>query len=516
MKHLSSLDAGFLHFESPETPMHVGSVITVELPDGYEGDFYEEVKAQLAARLHLAPLFERRLATMPLDIAEPVWVEDQDVDVDYHIRQVVLPRPGSHEQLERYIGRLHSNLLDRSRPLWELYVIEGLASGQVAIYTKVHHAGLDGAAGVALTAAVFDVAPEPREVEPPPAWRPRREPPGAVELAGMAVRSIASQYVRFVKLLPDAAKAVVKVALPAPRSESAMPPSPALPSGFEFAPRTPFSVAITGQRSFAARRAPLADAKAISKGLGVTINDIVMWLCGTALRNYLAEHDALPSKSLVAAVPVSLRSEGDARQNNQVTLTLATLATDVEDPVERLRAVHASCRKVKHYTGSLKAALPLDLPFFGAPWLMGALAAIYGKTAVSGLAPPLANAVVSNVPGPQFPLYFAGAKVVSYHPVSIPYHGVAINITVQSYNGSLDLGITACRRAVPDVARVADLVVAALAELKALIPAPEAEVAPPPKPKPRAGRARSATAAASAPTAPSRPKRNAKRSEPKA
>jgi WS/DGAT/MGAT family acyltransferase len=514
MDQLSSLDAGFLHFESPETPMHVGSVITVKLPDGYAGDFYEDVKARLAARLHLIPVFERRLASMPLDIAEPVWIDDEEIDLDYHVRRVMLPKPGTHEQLERYVGRLHSNLLDRSRPLWETYVIEGLASGLVSIYTKVHHAGLDGVAGVALAAAILDATAEPAEVEPPPEPRERRGPPGVVELAGAAVSNMASQYVRLVKLLPDAAKAVVKIALPGPRTESAPRAASRLPLGFDFAPRTPLSVAITGQRSFAARSLALADAKAISKGFGVTINDVVMWLCGTALRNYLAEHDFVPDKSLVAAVPVSLRSAGDSQSNNQVTLTLANLATDVDDPVERLRAVHRSCRLVKHYTGSLKAALPLDLPFFGAPWLMGALASIYGQTWHADMVPPFANAVVSNVPGPQFPLYFAGARVVSYHPVSIPYHGVAINITVQSYNGSLDFGITACRRAVPDVVRVADLLVEALAELKSLIPIPEVAPDAPPKAKPRQRRVRAATA--SAPTAPSRPKRKVKRSEPKA
>ena len=474
MKHLSSLDASFLHFESVETPMHVGSVLTLDLPPGYRGDFYEDVRTHLAGRLHLAPVFERQLAMMPLDLADPVWI-DGDPDLDFHIRRHDLPKPGTRAQLESAVGRLHSTLLDRDRPLWEVHVIEGLETGQVAVYNKIHHAGMDGAAGIVVANAMLDVTPEPREVEPPDETRRHRPRPSTAALAGSAVTHMASRYLKLIRLLPNAAKAVASVALPAVGVPGTA--SLTLPTSWDFAPRTPFNVAITGLRAFAAQTLPLDDAKAIAKALGVTINDVVMGICSGALRAYLEDHGGVPDKSLVATVPVSLRRAGDMRQNNQVTLTLASLASDVEDPGERLRAIHASCASAKHLTGNLKPAVPLDLPVFGAPWLMSALASLYGRSSFAGAIPPLANVVISNVPGPQFPLYFARAKVATYSPISIPYHGVALNITVQSYDGALEFGLTACRRAVRDVRRVADLLADALAEMRPLAP-------PPPKPAP--------------------------------
>lgn len=499
MKHLTTLDASFLHFETPETPMHVGSLLTVDLPDGYEGDYYEDVKTHLAHRMHLAPVFEQKLATMPLEFANPVWV-DGEADLDYHVRRIVLGRPGDRAQLEDYVGRLHSNLLDRSRPLWEIYVFEGMEPGKAAIYTKFHHSTIDGAAGMAIANAMLDVTSEPRAVPPRDAERQREEAPSAVELASAAVTNMAEQYVKFIKLLPDAARAVVNVALPAFRSDEGDLPQ-LLPTGFDFAPRVPLSVVITGQRAFAGQSLPLADTKKIAKRLGATINDVVMAVCSTALRTYLAEHNQLPTKSLVAVVPVSLRSEGDTEQNNQFTLTLASLASDVEDPVKRLGAIHASCNAVKHYTGNFKAAWPLDVPFFGAPWLLSGLATIYGRTKLADAVPPIANVLVSNVPGPQFPLYFAGGRLTTYTPLSIPFHGVALNITAQSYNGSLDFGLTACRRAVPDVRRIADLLVDAFEELKALAATREPETAEP-QPDPPKSRSRKKDAASADDSAP--------------
>jgi WS/DGAT/MGAT family acyltransferase len=245
-------------------------------------------------------------------------------------------------------------------------------------------------------------------------------------------------------------------------------------------------VAVTNQRSFAARSLPLAEIKGMAKRSGASLNDIVLALCAGALRRYLADYDALPAKPMVAAVPVSLREAGNTDSGNQVTMMLVSLATHLEDPIERLMAIHASSDRGKKLTGSIKAAIPMDYPSFGAPWLMSGLASLYGRTRLADRLPPIVNVAISNVPGPQFPLYFAGAKLAEWYPVSIPGHGVALNMTVQSYNGAVEFGLTACRRAVPDVADLGDYVVEEHRKLMALVakldaqaqtPAPPAAIA---------------------------------------
>ena len=482
MKHLSGLDATFLHLETPEMPMHVGSLSLLDLPPGFEGDFYERLKAHIASRMHLAEVFTRKLALMPFELSNPVWVEDEDIDIDYHVRRVTLPKPGTFQQLEAYAARLHSTLLDRSRPMWEMFVFDGLKSGQVALYSKVHHAGVDGQAGVALANAIFDVTPEPRAVRPPRARaRTNQYQLGVAELAGAAMRNTLAQYVKLVKTFPDMARAMQSLVVPQP-GEDGKRQWPALKSFRLLGPRTPLNVAITNQRAYAARSVPLAEAKAIAKRFEVSLNDVVLACCAGALRKYLSEGDGLPKKPMTAAVPVSLRAQGDTESNNQVSMSVMTLATDVKDPLERLRVIHESSSAAKALMGGIKAALPTDFPSFGAPWLMTGLASLYGRSRISNTLPPVANVAISNVPGPQAPLYVAGARMATYFPVSIPSHGVALNITVQSYNGSLDYGLIACRRALPDIADLADYLLAEHRKLLALArleETPEAAVAAP-------------------------------------
>jgi WS/DGAT/MGAT family acyltransferase len=467
MNHLSGLDATFLYLESPEMPMHVGSLNIYDLPEGYQGDFYEDVKTHVASRMHLAAVFQRKLALMPFELANPVWVDDDDVDLDYHVRRIILSKPGTRQQLEQYVGRLHSSLLDRSRPLWEFYVIEGLQTGQVAFYSKIHHSALDGAAGMALANAILDITPEPRHVKPA-RTRPRshKYQLGVAELAGAALSNTVQQYIKLIKLLPDAVKAVASVAIPRKGEDGKR--HFGLPKNWAFGPKTPINVAITNQRSFAGVSLPLADAKQIAKRMDVTLNDVVLAVCSGALRRYLADHGCVPKKSLTAGVPVSLREAGNTELNNQVSMMLVSLASNVADPIERLRAINGSSDAAKAFTGQMKAVLPTDFPSFGAPWLMSGLASLYGRSKLANTIPPIANVAISNVPGPQFPLYLAGAKMATYYPVSIPGHGIALNITVQSYNGSLEYGLTACRSAVPDVRDLADYIAEAHHELKDL------------------------------------------------
>ena len=474
MDQLSGMDASFLHLETPETPMHVGSLMLFELPEGYQGDYYEEVKAMLGKRLHLASVLCRKLAQMPFELAEPVWIEDDDIDLDYHVRSVTLRRPGTMAQLEQLIARLHSTLLDRSRPLWEMYVIEGLENGQVAFYSKAHHSGVDGKAGVELAKVLYDVSPQMREVPPP-----RRKRGGVsyqlgvTELLQAAVANSAEQYRKLADLLPTAAKALTAAATVVANQRT---------TGGErslnlgLAPRTIFNDSITNQRSYTTLSLPLADIKQLGKRVGGTVNTIVMAVCSVALDRFLKERDLLPKETLIAVVPVSLRTEGDSAMNNQVSIVRVDLATDIKDIPARFKAIHASSEAAKAVVRELKPVLGVNVPITGSPWLMTGLASLLGRSNFASRAPAAGNVLISNVPGPPTPLYMAGARMVHYHPVSIPYHGSALNITVQSYAGLLEFGLTACRRVLSqeESYELVDHLRAALREIEALPPVEQA------------------------------------------
>ncbi|HMN77903.1 MAG TPA: wax ester/triacylglycerol synthase family O-acyltransferase [Burkholderiaceae bacterium] len=483
MDHLSGLDAAFLYLETPEMPMHVGSLHLYELPAGYEGDFVTDVRRHIAQRLHLAPVFRRKLLNMPFELANPVWVLDEDVDIEYHIRNTVLPVPGSREQLDRLVGRLHSSLIDRSRPLWEFYIIEGLqtpadapaGTRHVGFYAKVHHASLDGASGVVLANAMLDISPMPREVR---AARHRRTPSpdtyGIAELAGASLRHSAQQVVKLGRALPTLARTAAQLLRPAPGAAALDGDGGAARARLKapmqwFGPRTALSANVTNQRVFASVSIPLAEAKRIAKAHGASLNEVVLAICSGALRRHLGEAHDLPDEPLLAAVPVSLREAGNTQMNTQASMMRISLASDVADPLERLRAIHAASAAAKSLTSSVKSVLPTDFPSLGAPWLISGLASLYGRSRLADRLPPLANVTISNVPGSPVPLYLAGARMLTYYPASIVVHGVALNITVESYAGSLDFGLTACRRALPDLAHLAHDMLVAHRELLATV-----------------------------------------------
>jgi len=460
MKHLSGLDSTFLHLETPEMPMHVGSLNVLDLPEGYEGNFFEDAKANMLARIHLADVFTRKLALMPFDLSNPVWVEEDDLDIDHHFRHITLPKPGSNRQLQQVVARLHSALLDRSRPLWEFYIIDGLKSGQVGLYTKVHHAGIDGQAGVEVGKAIFDTAPTGRVIKPPRV-KPRgnKYQLGMAELASAAMKNTVQQYVKLFKMAPALGKAIAGLAKPVESAEGKEAKS--APKKFNlFAPRTVLNVAITNQRTFAGRTIPLAETKAIGKHFGVSLNDVVMATVSGALRNFFKDTNELPEQSLVAGVPVSTREAGDDTANNQASMILVSLATDIKDPIERMRAINASSTSAKGVMNRFKSVMIDDFPMFAAPWLMSGMATMYGRSGLVNVLPPMANVAISNVAGAPFPMYFAGAYVTCYYPVSIASHGTALNITVQSYNGRMDYGLIACRRVLPDLTDLGDYMLA--------------------------------------------------------
>ena len=477
MKALSGVDGAFLHLETPETPMHVGSLHLFDLPSGYAGDFHDDIKRQMRKRLHLAPVFTRRLAPMPLQLANPVWVEEDRVDLDYHVQRLTLPCPGTQAQLEDCAGELHSQLLDRSRPLWRLAVIDGLESGQVAYYIKVHHAVLDGQAGVLLAQALFDITPQPRRIA-----RGKAQPaehPGLAALAAAALKHDAGQYIKLVRHLPDVVKTLAGLFGAAPGQAKGQ-----LGQNFSFGPKTPLNVPITGERGFAALSIPLDTLKQLAAAHDAKLNDIVLALCGGALRRYLAQHGGIPKKPLIASMPISLREAGNTEYTTQATLSLVNLNTQIADPVKRLRAIRDAVGAVKALAKRAKGVIPTDFPSIGVPWLLHGLASLYGRSGIAGAIPPIANVVISNVPGPQVPLYAAGARMATYWPLSIAEHGIGLNITVMSYAGAMGFGFTTARSAVPDARKLSAALLAALEELVAA----SAPAAPKKKPRPAAAK----------------------------
>ena len=458
MNTLSGLDASFLYLECPEMPMHVGSLHLYELPKGFRGSFHKLVQQHVAQRLHLVPLFHRKLANMPLNLGHPSWVEAGAVDLDFHVRK----EPGSQlslRQVEAACARLHAALMERDRPLWEFHIFDSVAAPKGkrygAFYSKIHHAALDGKAGTLLANALLDVSATPRVVEAlPTKRRATREPPVSALLAKVLTDSL-SQYARLLRALPGAASAVgntVVQRVRQSRQESAEPSKVKGPAPGLLAPLTRFNAAVTPQRSVATASLPFAPCRSMAKAQGISFNDLLLWLCSTTLRHFLARHDSIPRSSLIAAMPVSLREDQNQELNTQASMTLVQLGTQFADPRKRLRAILSSSTKVKHAMTHLKSVLPTDYPSLLAPWLVGgvakALFKTYSATGLSKRLPMLCNLVISNVPGPQVPLYLAGARMLTFYPLSIVTHGVALNITVQTYAGSVDFGLVADAHAI--------------------------------------------------------------------
>lgn len=464
MKPLSGVDGAFLSLETRQTPMHVASLHLFDLPAGRAGDFHADIRRQMRRRLRIAPVLTRKLAPMPLQFANPVWVEDDRLDLDYHVQHITLPGPGTQAQLEDRVGRLHSELLDRSRPLWRLAVIDGLQSGQVGYYFQVHHAVLDGQAGVLLSQALFDLTPRPRVLPRGPA--PHAEHPGLAELAAAALKHDVGQYIKFVRHLPGVLKTLAGLFGGAPGQAGGR-----LGQNFAFGPKTPLNVPITGERGFAGVSVPLDTLKRLATAHEAKLNDIVLALCGGALRRYLARHGGIPRQPLIATMPISLRDPGNTEYTTQATLSLVNLNTQIADPVKRLRAIRDAAGAMKGLAQRARGVIPTDFPSIGMPWVLQGLAALYGRSGIVDAMPPIANVVISNIPGPQVPLYAAGARMTDYWPLSIVEHGVGLNITVMSYAGTMGFGFTTARCAVPDARELASALRAALDELVSHSPA---------------------------------------------
>ncbi len=478
MQQLTGLDTSFLNMETPTTYGHVCGLALFD-PSTAPGapPTFEDMKKLISDRLHLLPPYRRRLVTVPFGLDHPYWIEDPDFDLDFHVRHIGLPPPGDDRQLGEQVSRIVARPLDRNRPLWELYVIEGLQNGLVAQLTKIHHSAIDGVSGAEILANLLDLTPEPRKVDPPKrAWRPEPEPTqlemmtrGLVAVAGTPRKAfrLGRQALRH---LPALADSLGFGELPGSTELNRLigrRPDPMLEEAATPAPRTFFNDRITPHRRFAFGSLSLDEVKEIKGQLGATVNDIVMALCGGALRRYLLERKALPADPLIAMVPVSVRTEEQqGTYGNQVSAMTASLHTDVEDPIERVRRTHESMRVAKEKHQALPASLLQDFAQFAPPAVAARAARVIARATVAEWVDVPFNVVVSNVPGPQFPLYGVGSKLIANFPVSAINDGVGLNITVQSYDGSLDFGLIACRELMPDLWDLMDDLRVALRELK--------------------------------------------------
>ncbi len=460
LQQLTDQDAIYLYAETAETPAHVGGLSLVDQPADQRGEFFARYKATIASRIALVPLLHMRVARVPLDLDRPFWVEDEHIDLDHHIRRATVPPPGTMAELEGLIALLHQEPLDRTRPLWQFYVIDGLASGQIAIYTKLHHAAMDGAASQQLITTMYDPSPVPRLLPCPELDVPHHRPSARNLVTSLLTRRV-QQAIRAVQFVPDLLQAAAHLALPDPETLR-FRPIHRVPR----APATLLNVGITRRRAYAARTLPLPQVKRLARRAGTTVNDVVLAIASGALRGYLADKRRLPARSLTTMVPVSLRAAGDYARRNQNAMMLCSLATDVADPYERLLAIHRSAHDQKQNVEIWKAIPVPDIVIPGISGMVRRLVERYGHSWFAGRPPLAGNLVISNVPGPTAPLYIAGARIASMFPCSIPFHGQAVNITVESYCDRLDFGLIACRRTVPDLAQLADRLAAALAELE--------------------------------------------------
>ncbi len=448
MQQLSGLDAGFLYMETPAAPMHVGSLVIYDPSTSPTGRMdYNEVVELFADRLQEARCFRQRLVTVPLGLDHPYWIEDPDFDLEFHIRHIALPRPGDWDQLMAQTARLFSRPLDMTRPLWECTVIDGVdkvkgvAKGSVAVATKVHHAAIDGMSGAEIFAAIHDLEPAQRPTSEDD-WEPER-PPETAELLTRATINNVTRPLRFVRTVgrsvPMLARAVNRTRRHEIEGPVARPP------------HTQFNEAVSPNKVIDGRHFALDDIKRIRKQVdGATVNDTILTLVGGALRRYLHHHDELPHESLIAFAPISVRTGTDSGEaGNKVSGMFTRLHTEIADPLERLAAVSASCDDAKSLHETIGATTLTDYTEFGPMRLAGLAARVSARTGLTGRVLP-ANCVVTNVPGPQFPLYMAGARATRLYGTAPIMDYLGLMHAVMSYDGGISITFTACRRQLPD------------------------------------------------------------------
>lgn len=457
-KALNPLDASWLYVESRDTPMHVAGLMIFELPKNAPLSYFQDLFKDSREHQEFYAPWNRRLRSTRLKNLRHEWIEEKAIDLDYHVRLSALPWPGGERELGILIARLHSRPLNFSRPPWECHVIQGLENNRFALYIKMHHALIDGISAMRLLERTL--SKDPHDSELPAFWSappPARPPTPPLTAAADAVSEVVGGARRKAGSVPQLLRAIRDL-MRAARDK-------ADPMGVPFkAPRSMLNGRITGQRRFATQSFEMARVKKLAKAAGASLNDVVLALCSAALRRFLEEADALPAQPLTAGIPVSVRPADDQEQGNAISFIIASLASDVADPLERLKAIRASTRRAKEHLQSLpKSAIESYTMLLMGPYILQLLSGLGGRTR------PVFNLTVSNVPGPAQALYLRGAKMVENYPVSLVTHGQAINITCQGYADSLNFGFVGCRDTLPHMQRIAVYTGEALEELEAAV-----------------------------------------------
>jgi WS/DGAT/MGAT family acyltransferase len=480
MRQLTALDEQFLALEGPRHYGHVGGVAVID-PSTAPGGRLDLADLQylIAERLPLVPPFRWRLVEVPFDLDYGYWIDDPDFDLDFHVRELALPPPGDDRQLAEQVARIFGRPLDRARPLWELYLIHGYQGDKAVVLSKIHHAVIDGLSGAEILGALLDLTPEGRE--PPPSLSgPGDRKPGELELLARGLLGVPRYPLRLLQSVPKALPNIDEVPslanIPGVKAAGRVAElaQRALGGGRRVVghndlvpPRTSFNGRISAHRRFAFGQLPLDAVKEIKNRHGVTVNDVVVSLCAGAVRRWLVAHHELPAEPLVAQIPVSVRSEEQqGMYGNRILIMSAPLFTDEADPVLRLERTHEALLEMKERYKALPAELLQDANQFVPPAVFSRAARLTFAVASSGRGRPAWNLVVSNVPGPQVPLYLAGARLEANYPVSVITDGMGLNITVMSYLGHLDFGIIADREQMPDLWSLIDFLSEELEELE--------------------------------------------------
>jgi len=480
MERLTGLDASFLYVETPSLHMHVSMAAVFDpstVPGGYS---FEKLRDLVGSRLALAPVFRRRLVEVPLRLGHPYWIDDQDFDLDYHVRRAALPSPGGIEELARYVGDVCSRQLDRSKPLWEMDIVEGLEHGNVGLVSKIHHSTIDGVSGAELLVQLFDLEPDPpaREASGGPSGTDTM--PSDLYLIAQAFATRLTAPIGITRLAWRTGRSMLNVRRlrRAPNDEKG-----ALPLT---TPRTSLNAAITPHRKVAFSSISLTDVKELKRALDATVNDVILAICTGALRRYLQGRNELPTDPLVAAVPVSVQpSTADRRGANKVSAMFVSLPCGTADPKERMEIIRSVTRGAKSEHHALGADVLRNWAEHATPNVFSAAARTYTRLRLAERHRPIQSLMISNVPGPDFPLYLGGAEMVAGFPLGPVLEGAGLNVTVMGYRDVLNWGLMACAETVPGVASIAAAIPESLDELRAaagLAPSTPVGIAPAPQP----------------------------------
>ncbi len=465
MRILSALDASFIYLESDHSPMHIGGVYLLDARDVPSSFGFTAFRAHIERRLRCSPVFRQRLVEVPLALSHPCWVNDPDFDLAHHLPQLQLPSPGGKKELMQLAAQIFGRMLERKRPLWELSFVEGLDSvpglekGSFAVITKIHHAAIDGGAGVELMGALMDLSATPRDIATADDWQP--EPlPGTAAMLAATYAKMGRKSVELGKILGQVATGAARV-YGASRAKKINPPPMLLT-----APATILNRPVSSSRTYWGVEFDFERIRRIRRQLpAVTVNDVVLAVCAAGLRSYLLEREALPEKPLIAMSPVSVRGDNEeGRMGNQVSAMLVSLATNITDPLERLLLINRNTRDSKIYSSALPAN---KIAEFIPSETLAAAARLYTRTRLGGHHRPFFNLIITNVPGPKMPLYFAGARVTQQFGMAPIMDGLGLTIVVLSYADRISLGLTSCYRVIPNPDYLGALLQRALKDLEA-------------------------------------------------